>query len=362
MELVKPSFKILSQDYTLKGIFRAIEEAGRTCYKSVGTRYFRLKKEGLNAQIEGFVNRVKQNKNVVVKEGPSIDRAYYISIKNKDIELYPELESYQEETFDDCALYENLTAESFVDNLCKNGHTAMLEHGTVYLEFETPWSTRDNSDVQKYINNPYSEVSNDVYLRDGYKNGERQYAKAYVTTNFRVLYENNWLDDVKHICEPNKYHAKRISVKFICSRQTSHEFVRHRRFSFGQESTRFCNYSLNKFGSNLTFIEPCWFEDINSLDAKENITKLKAQQEWKNHMQLVEDSYFRLLDYNWTPQLAANILPNALKTELVMTGFVNDWKHFFDLRSDIAKTGKPHPQAEELATPLREEFKRRHLI
>ena len=131
------------------------------------------------------------------------------------------------------------------------------------------------------------------------------------------------------------------------------EFVRHRVFSFAQESTRYCNYSKDKFGNEITFIHPCWIEDNQD-----------TYDRWCFYESLskAEEVYFRLLKHGWTPQQARAVLPNSLKTELVMTGFVSDWKRFFRLRSRIAKTGKPHPQAQELADPLMDEFVKRGIM
>ena len=156
------------------------------------------------------------------------------------------------------------------------------------------------------------------------------------------------------------------------------EFVRHRVFSFAQESTRYCNYSKDKFGKELTFIMPCWvdvpegkytniskqssedgeYKQImlheNNINAYPLTTTPEGRFLW--HCLWSEHDYFDLLEQGWKPQEARAVLPNSLKTELVMTGFVSDWKHFFSLRSKIAKTGKPHPQAQELADPLMDEF------
>lgn len=131
------------------------------------------------------------------------------------------------------------------------------------------------------------------------------------------------------------------------------EFVRHRVFSFAQESTRYCNYSKDKFGNEITFIHPCWIEDNQD-----------TYDRWCFYESLskAEEVYFRLLKHGWKPQEARAVLPNALKTELVMTGFISDWKRFFRLRSRIAKTGKPHPQAQELADPLMDEFVKRGIM
>ena len=133
------------------------------------------------------------------------------------------------------------------------------------------------------------------------------------------------------------------------------EFVRHRIFSFAQESTRFCSYAKGKFGGELTFIEPCWFDSPE--------TNEWAKAILLNRLRQAETGYLTLIEEGWKPQQAATLLPNALKTELIMTGFVDaaGWLHFFDLRA-LGTTGAPHPQAKELALPLMEEFKKRGYI
>ena len=119
------------------------------------------------------------------------------------------------------------SAKEFVDRMIKSGHGAMLEHGTVYL-FLTMSSRQQ---YFKYCSNPYSVANSTGEAEKGTWNG-------FVTTNYRVLVENGWLDDLEYICEPTEYHERRITVKFICDRGVSHEYVRHRVFSFAQESTR----------------------------------------------------------------------------------------------------------------------------
>lgn len=238
------------------------------------------------------------------------------------------------------------TAKSFVDRLMKSGHGAMLEHGTIYLTIPNDHQAYnffgDNWVRDTYGASPYSSV---VWDSD----------KIYITTNLRVLVENGWLDDLKYLCEPTEYHVKRVTVHFVCDRGVSHEFVRHRVFSFAQESTRYCNYSKDKFGNEVTFIEPCWYNTSKSNDL--------ADEYFINSLEDAEWLYFNLLDNGWKPQEARAVLPNALKTELVMTGFVDEsgWINFFSLRA-LGTTGAPHPQAKELAEPLFEEFKAKGLI
>lgn len=225
----------------------------------------------------------------------------------------------------------------FVQKMIDSRHYAMLEHGTIYItasDYIYYTKLIGNYDKNKYsiVKEHFDEYGNVIHC---------------ITTNLRVLIENGWINDLCYLSKPIEYHAKRITVKFICNRQVSHEFVRHRVFSFAQESTRYCNYTKGKFGGELTFIEPCWLYDDN---------KSIVYTDFVNTIKLIEDSYFNLIkECGWKPQQAATILPNALKTELVMTGFVKDWQHFFNLRA-LCKTGAPHPQAKELALPLYNDF------
>ena len=151
MKLIKPSIEIIKQEeYDLNHIFKFIELAGRTCYKSE--------------------DKITEN-----------------------------------------------SAKEFVDKMINSGHGAMLEHGTVYLTI--PYLDTSNIMGHKYFLNPYSKVASD-------------HINTYITTNYRVLVENKRLSDLKYISTPTEFHAKRTTVKFICDRGVSHEFVRHRVFSF----------------------------------------------------------------------------------------------------------------------------------
>lgn len=133
-----------------------------------------------------------------------------------------------------------------------------------------------------------------------------------------------------------------ISVRVICDRGVSHEIVRHRIASYSQESTRYCNYSNDKFGNELTFIKPCFWE--------ENYEKYI---EWKVLMNRISDSYFKLLEYGANPEQARSILPNSLKTELVMTMNLREWRHFLRLRC----SNKAHPQMRQIANIILKQFK-----
>ena len=275
MKLIKPSVEIIREEkYDLLHVFKFIELAGRTCYKSE--------------------NKITED-----------------------------------------------SASEFVNRMVKSGHGAMLEHGTVYLTI--PISDISDPIIYKYILNPYSKVFID-------------FTNSYITTNYRVLVENNWLDDLKYISEPYLFHAKKTTVKFICDRGVSHEFVRHRVFSFAQESTRYCNYTKDKFNNELTFIIPCWIKDLEEGNyyayCEYHHSKNDASKRWFDSCMSSEFVYTNLIEEGWKPQEARTILPNSLKTELVMTGFNDDWENFFELRC----APNAHPQAKELADMLKDKF------
>ena len=160
------------------------------------------------------------------------------------------------------------SAKEFVDRMIKLGHGAMLEHGTVYLKIIGVFLDPTDCDVD-YGHYVVSHYTKNKYSKVIIKHDEDWKSDVYITTNLRVLVENGWMDDLKYICEPTEHHEKRITAKFICDRGVSHEFVRHRVFSFAQESTRYCNYSKDKFGNELTFIKPSWgyFKNISYEDA-----------------------------------------------------------------------------------------------
>ena len=129
-------------------------------------------------------------------------------------------------------------------------------------------------------------------------------------------------------------HAPSISMKFVCDRGVSHEIVRHRLFSFAQESTRYCNYSGDKFGSEITVIKPLFLTE-GAMDYRY----------WKDACETAEINYLKMLNYGRSAQEARSVLPNSLKTEIIVTGNIREWRHFFKLRTAPAA----HPQMQEVA-------------
>lgn len=251
------------------------------------------------------------------------------------------------------------SAKEFVDRMIKLGHGAMLEHGTIYLTIDG-----EDPNLSKIQSNPHTKVNLVPYevLTEG--NYTISY-KAYLTTNLRVLVENNLKELLCYQVEPTEHHEKRITAKFICDRGVSHEFVRHRVFSFAQESTRYCDYSKDKFGNDITYIIPSWLDlpegkysnwDNDWCDVSElkllypEVDNLSDPANcFLQSIKNAEYYYFMLINRGWKPQQARQVLPNATKTELVMTGFESDWEHFFELRC----SGAAHPDAKKLADELK---------
>ena len=273
---------------------------------------------------------VKPEFQIIEPTGYTIDDIY------KSIELAGRVSHKSEDKITETS------AKDFVGRMLNMKHLATCEFGTVYLKIPvTHWgylhySGEDSEYDFDYFPthrciNPYSRMT----IVDN---------MAYITTNYRVLVENNWLNDLKYLCEPTEYHHKRYTVKFICDRGILAEFTRHRKFSFMAESSRYNNYSKDKFGNELTFIKPCWLTG----DMKSNLTYI----EWETTLQEIEKSYLMLTKNGWKAEEARSILPLSLKTELYMCGFAEDWEQFFELRC----AASAHPQARELAIPLKEEF------
>lgn len=248
------------------------------------------------------------------------------------------------------------TAKPFVDRMIASKHLAMCEHGTIYLGIPIRFGTQPT--IERYLYNCYSKVAQCCV------DGHHYYC---VTTNLRVIIENNWKDDLCYLCEPTEYHVKRVAVKFTLDQGIMREFTRHRAFSFACESTRYCNYCNDKFNNEVTFIIPNWCENIKEGSYEEKDLNFEIDTKYTINEQVFLNTLFRAekaylgLSVIWKPQQVRNILPLATKCDLVMTGFFDDWSNFFDLRAR-GTTGAPHPQAKELAEPLLTEFIKRNYI
>lgn len=256
-----------------------------------------------------------------------------------------------------CYKSENNTTEDsakpFVGRMIEHEHYAMLEHGTVYL-------TCNHGELPLYANNKFSHVNTID-------------AKDYITTNLRVMAENKTLEDLKYRTDFEKgKHELRITVHFTTQIAITREYNRHRANSMAEQSTRYCNYTKNKFGSEISINLPTWVKgDLEINDEKfvelcEDVANEETNDwtpidAWLFANQAAEFAYMKLIAMGCKPQEARVILPLDTNTELVHTAFVSDWKHFFDLRA-LGTTGAPHPDAKILAEPLYEEFKERGYI
>ena len=262
MRLIESKAEYIPQEEGLEGIYKQIELAGRTCYKS-------------------------EDK---MSSGNS--------------------------------------SKAFVDRMINSHHTSMLEHGTVYLSFMAT-EEGDSYYLDKYSSNKYSLTNYDTL---GY---------VYVTTNLRVLQENDWLDDLQYLCSPTEFHERRYTFKFITDRGVSHQLVRERSMSPAQESQRYCNYLKEKFGMSVTFIQPSWILDID-------------QAEFEQDLRQVESLYFKWLNKGYKPEDARYFLINGTKTEICITGFASDFRYMLDLRL-FEKTGKVSPDMLDLMEKMRYE-------
>lgn len=308
MELITPHFEIWQQGTTLEDMWKHITRCTRVCYQSTP-------KENGETD-EEFVKRV------ILRNEPW----------NSDA-----------------------------------NHLAMLEHGTVYLQYECKWVGDDF--VEKYTVNPYSEVTyinTDNYTSDGWKTNI-----FYITTNFRVIVENNWFTDLDYICAPTEHHVKRVTVSFTTNIGVTREFNRHRVDSPSEESTRFCNYNKRNDGQ-IKIGLPAWLLDDENMGYIEHHADDELHSyctdiadgddtDWCDidyylfALSCAEYCYNNLISKGWKPQQAREVLPLATKSQLIHTAFVDDWKHFFKLRAD-GVSGPPHPNAELLAKPLKDKF------
>lgn len=283
---------------------------------------------------------------------------------------------------------DKITSDSykkFVGNIIKSGHYSVTEHYTVYLEIPVGSVAYDGEYLGKievvnfFKHNHYSKVKQVSYnivaeTPEKYKEFVSNYGPTtvyYITTNYRVLLEAGTLSWYKKsltdifqdfISEPSK-HEKRYTFHVVTSIAISREFNRHRSLSVSEQSTRYCNYTKDKFNREITYIIPSSLnisegkyteEGIvlqpgHTLTVKDEYPEIKA---WLQGLQTAEDSYIEEIKYGWKPQQARGTLPLDTRTEVIYTGFESDWKHFIDLRTD----SRAHPDAQYLAKQINEKI------
>ncbi len=309
MELIRPNAEIWEQGNTLEDMWKHITRCTRVCYQSTPKNNGETDEE--------FVKRV------ILRPDSSTGRLDFNKI-----------------------------------------HGAMLEHGTVYLAV-LRYQNSNYTDIREFYNyNPYSKVNIVEKPIEGI-------VTMFITTNLRVIYENNRLDDLRYICAPTEHHVKRVTVSFTTNIGVSREFNRHRVNSIAEESTRYCNYNKRNDG-RVKIGLPAWLLDDDNIeyigrhaddDLHSYCTDIADGDDIKwcdidyylFALICAEYCYNNLIRKGWKPQQAREVLPLATKTQLIHTAFVDDWKHFFALRAD-GVSGPPHPNAALLAKPLKEEF------
>lgn len=261
------------------------------------------------------------------------------------------------------------SAISFVQGLEERGHTAPFEHGAIYLKMPSGVSGI------RYSRNPYSR-----YITDG--------TNEYVTTNYRVIVENNWMDDLKYMVSFDpEHHIPRLTFHFTCQRAISAEYNRHRHDSPMESSSRYCNFANDKYGKEISLCVSDWlvkeaeevviqkyFHKPSGIEAIESCNKGLEQYCYEvgngydiQNMNIIdywlfanlacEYSYINMIRLGAKAEQAREVLPLDLKTELYHTAFLDDWLHFCSLRAWNSKGNHPHPEAKKLAEQVFEMLK-----
>lgn len=235
--------------------------------------------------------------------------------------------------------------EKFVNMLKSRGHDRPLEFGTVHLKMES-------SKFQGFMQALYAEgIFNNIWIKFNYN--ERV---MYITTNYRYYSDIiKRLPNIKEYLteEDNEYYPKKYTVHMILDRGVMDEFRTHVGLSHLAESTRYCNYAKDKFGGEVTFIEPCWdIKTANEIITPEGTHKSSNSYEFLVALKEAEYHYLNLLAKGWTPQQARSVLPLGIKSELISCGFEDAWENFFKRRD----ASDAHPMAQEIAKPIHEKF------
>lgn len=278
MKIIEPSVELWQQGYDIHSIWKHIAKCCRVCYQSTPRNNGETDKK--------FVKRV--------------------IFRNRD--------------------YETI-GKSRLEQL--KLHLSVLEHGTVYLK--VPHNIEYKFDMNFFHKNQYSRTN--YHLKGEY---------YYITTNMRVLVENNLTYYLKYLTTP-KY-DDRLTFSIVTDIAVARELNRHRKHSISEESTRYVNYSKEKFGSELTFIQPNWPLDSFAGDL------------FKKSCQEAEDNYMKLINNGWTAQKAREVLPLCTKVQTIHTAYLSDWEEFIKLRSD-AISGSVHPNMLIIADKIKKIIK-----
>jgi len=239
--------------------------------------------------------------------------------------------------------------KKFVTMLENNGHDRPLEFGTVHLRmnYEELIDLQDTLTGMSIYNDYWLKWNEEIIDSDD---------NVFVTTNYRyfleVIKQHPWIEELLDESD-SEYYLKRYTVHMILDRGVMDEFRTHVGLSHLAESTRYCNYSKDKFNNELTFIEPCWeIKTTDGVVTPEGTHMSSSSNEFLLALKEAEDHYLSLLAKGWTPQQARSVLPLSIKSELISCGFEDAWTNFFFRRD--AKDA--HPMAQEIAKPMHKEF------
>lgn len=258
----------------------------------------------------------------------------------------------------------NDSAYKFVGMLKDKGHYSPLEHGTIIFRIDD--GNSNFGELMQLGGSPYSRV---FYSYVESEKSERRKRIGYVLLNMRTFMEDHglgkWISEEGVVPDEDKdfdsfllgehpdlsLFPARYTFRIICDRGISHELVRHRVFSFTQESTRYCNYTLEKFGKDLTFIWPEWLDKrYMNMESME-----RMPLEVSSFVSSCDDAkraYFALIGQGWKPEMARAVLPNCLKTEVVMTGWKEDWEDFIKKRN----IPESHPSMRNIAQQIQDKL------
>ena len=321
MKVIKPSVTYLDK----RGMtpYQFIEKVGRTCYKSE--------------------NRITEDSAIKFVRG-LVDRNHYAMIEHYWVHLVVEADIPYALT------------ELGLNDVKKYMHFSILDNGVTYISCPLRVFL-DNIDIIEDLHNPYIYPVQDMWQCVVNEFPDIFGLPTKSTTLGKYLTEEDFCSKLAKGLEQLGVSSDRISeeltkhithtLHFICDRGVTHELVRHRPCSFAQESQRYCNYGLDKFDNEITFIEPLFFN--RWID---NILPSCQTDEyflWQSACELAEKRYFQLLDLGKTPQEARTVLPNSTKTEIIITTNEREWQHILNLRYH-GTTGAPHPQMLEVMT------------
>lgn len=331
MKIIKPYYEHISK----RGLtpYQFIEKIGRTCYKSED----KITQDSAVKFVQGLCNR--QHYAMIEHHWVHI---MYTGVKEefvKALDIFARHYCFTKGESYDLTKYMEIT---FAGNVFISAPLRvffeLISDGVMDLNTDPIPSLID--EMLSAVTNQYPEI---FPIKMSYR----------ITRYFKVMDEDtfcrNLYEDMASYCDEkqiDKELMKHIThtVKFVCDRGVSHELVRHRNCAFAQESTRYCNYSKDKFGNEITVIEPCFGESFDMTD-------------WRSSIKLSESHYFDLLEKGATPQEARVVLPNSLKTEIIVTANEKEWQHIVDLRAK-GTTGAPHPQMKEIMYPWYLELKK----